>query len=240
MKKSNKLFLVVIGVAILSIFLIILQFFNDRKPINDDETDFTKPIQNDQKPKKNTVNDDADDRTLLTSENISQYNPPSKPNCSEKFNTDMPDTIAKYENMDRGITLELPYNKNWGNETYKIMPYEMWNDETGEEYVLFGPITDFEACSWVRNYALYFYPAKSADMRIEEMKKAPNYSETFIIEPTKKVIAGLDIIEFQSHGLCDNVELEVVGKKYNYVLKPLCGTDLGFLENISKSIKLTD
>ncbi len=242
MRKLNKLLTVLVIFFILIASLIYIKYFNNTEQITDTDniTDFTKTTKNDTQPKNNTVNDNADKRISLTPENISQYNPPLKPNCSEKFNKDTPDVTVKYENKSRGIILELPYNKNWGNETYKINPYDKWNDENGKEYILFGPLTNFEGCSWVRNYALYFYPANSADIRIEEMKKTPNYLEIFILKPIKKSINGLDVIEFQRHGLCDNSELEIVGKKYNYVLRPLCGADFEFLENISKSIKLID
>lgn len=180
------------------------------------------------------------DRILLTLENIQQYNPPEKPICNEEFNRDNPNTTVKYENKKNGISFEIPYNSNWGNWKYKINPYEKWSNESGKEYVLFGHITDFEACSWVRSYSLYFNPVKSADMLVEEMEKIPYYPEIFIVKPTKKSINGLDIVESQSHGLCDSGELEIVGEKYNYVIKPLCGADFEFLESIVKSIKLIE
>jgi len=176
-------------------------------------------------------------RILLTPENISQYNPPSSPKCSEKFNQDPSNTTVDYYNKEKGISFEVPYNSNWGNEKYKINPYEKWNNESGKEYILFGSITNFEACSWVRTYALYFSPIKSAENIIKDAKKYID-PELFIVKPTKKSINGLDVVESQSHGLCDSGELEVVGKKYNYVFRSLCGADFEFLENIVKSIEL--
>ena len=177
-----------------------------------------------------------DERILLTSENIYQYNPPTDPGCYEKFNQDSPNTTIDYYNKEKGISFRVPYNSNWGNEKYKINPYEEYSDESGE-YILFGSITDFEACSWVRTYALYFHPVKSAENIIKDIKKHID-PELFIIEPTKKSINGLDIVEYQSHGLCDSGELEVIGENYNYILRPLCGADFEFLENIVKSIEL--
>lgn len=196
----------------------------------------TTPILNTSIPENNPL----DKRILLTPENISQYNPPEKPNCSEKFNKDIPNLIIKYYDEEKGISIDIPYNSNWGNEKYKINPYEKWKDKSGKEYLLFGPITDFEACSWVQSYALSFSPARSADIIMKEMEEIPYYPEIFIVKPTKKSINGLDIVEAQSYGLCDNGEIEIVGKKYNYILRPLCGANFEFMENIIKSIKLLD
>ncbi len=240
MKKSNELLNGFMAFVIVASSLAVALFLNVPGQIENYYKESFEPVQNGEQAKDETADEIIDKRILLTLENISQYNNPSNPNCSEKFNQDPPNTIIKYEDKEKGISFDMPYNSDWGNEKYKINPYEKWKDESGKDYILFGSITDFEACSWVQSYALVFNPVKSADMLIKEMEEIPYYPEIFIIKPTKKSINGLDIVESQSHGMCDSGELEVVGKKYNYVLRPLCGADFEFLESIVKSIKLIE
>lgn len=244
MKKSSKFlnglmgFIVVVSIIVVALVFIVPKQFEEY--VNDE----TKLIQDKEELQNENLNsvieENNDKRILITPENVSQLNPSSDPKCYEKFNRENPNVIEKYENRDEGISIKLPYNAKWGNETYKINPYDKWNDENGIRYILFGPITGFEGCSWARNYALYFFPAKSAEERMEELKQTPNYFEIFIVEPNRKLINGLDVIEYQSRGLCDNGELEIIGKKYNYVLRPLCGSDFEFLESIVESIRFIE
>lgn len=184
----------------------------------------------------------TDNRILLTPENQNQYWTPTK-GCDEEFNHDPANTTTTYSNQVKGISLEIPYNHKWGSNKYRINPYDE-RETMGEmlpDSLEFGSIGLFEACSWARSHFLYFRPAKSADEVINEIKKDPNYPEMFSLQPKKIVINGLEVVKYENFGLCSYPTLQIIGKKYNYELKPLCdGESFQFFEDIIKTIKLID
>ncbi|MBU1146704.1 hypothetical protein KKD80_04180 [Patescibacteria group bacterium] len=176
---------------------------------------------------------ETDNRILLTPQNIEQYNLKPSPGCEEKFNFDTANTNVLYANAAKGISVQIPFNSNWGSGKYRINPYD-----EHEDGVSFGPISGFEACSWIRNYFLSFKPAKTAEEVIAELPLESN--------PSKMTVNNLTIIKYTDSGLCPYYPtLVIIGKKYNYALSPLCvvekvDEEFKFLENIVKTVKLID
>ncbi len=97
-----------------------------------------------------------DNRILLTPDNIKKYWT-SETGCDEKFNYDNPSTLVTYTSKSRGLSVDLPYNPNWGNEKYRIEPFY----EKGD-LLKFGSIEPLEACYWERTDSILFKPAKTA------------------------------------------------------------------------------
>lgn len=78
------------------------------------------------KEEVNTIQESEEDsRVLLTQQNIAKYN--NSPDCKEKFNNDDPVIQVTYKNKMKGISFNVPYNPKWGNEKYRISPYEESN-----------------------------------------------------------------------------------------------------------------
>ncbi|MFH1457433.1 MAG: thrombospondin type 3 repeat-containing protein [Patescibacteria group bacterium] len=180
---------------------------------------------------------ETDNRILLTPQNISQYNNP--PNCNEKFNSYSANTNFTYSSGDRGISVELPYNSSWGNDKYRINPYDEHNNKLD-----FGFIAPFEGCSWVRSYSMNFLPAKTANQVIQDFEQDQNYPDMFSVLPYKSIINNLEIVKYEMVGMCGYPALQVIGKKYNYEFQPMCSVDrdkdFEYLENIVKTVKFLD
>ncbi len=176
-----------------------------------------------------------DNRILLTPENISQYNNPSKDpsSCNEKFDFSSANTTVTYASSNKGISVKLPYNSNWGNNKYKINPYDEYSNRLN-----FGDIGVLE-CGWVRSYTLNFLPVKSVNNVITDLSNSDNI---FVLEPQKVTINGLEVVKYETGGLCTYPTFQVIGRKYNYELIPACGSgdEFEYLENIVKTIKFLD
>jgi hypothetical protein len=173
----------------------------------------------------------VDNRILLTPNNVSQYDSFNASSCAEKFNFDQPDSRVAYADTSRGLSFSIPYNKNWGSDTYRINPY----DETSNS-IAFGPIGSFEGCGWIRSYFLSFLPAQSAQQVLTTLKNAS--SEFYVMNPTTTTINNLTVVKYETAGLCAYPKLQVVGVKYNYEVSPLCSDDFKPLEDIVKTISI--
>jgi hypothetical protein len=111
-----------------------------------------------------TINPNADTRALLTtsnaySENTAKMGGMSDKACDEDFNHEPANTNVAYKNIDKGLELSIPYNKNWGSKNYRINPYD--EEKNG---ISFGEFTIGEGCSWLRNYQLSFETSKSKEI----------------------------------------------------------------------------
>ena len=114
-----------------------------------------------------TTNQDT--RTLLTTgnaynENTVKMGGMAGKACDEEFNHELANTNVTYKNIDKGLELSIPYNKNWGSKNYKINPYD--EEKTG---ISFGEFTIGEGCSWLRNYYLSFETIKSKELVKKEI-----------------------------------------------------------------------
>jgi len=164
--------------------------------------------------------------------------------CKEKFNYDPANTTATYLSQKTGISLELPYNPNWGSQRFKVPPYdELLNPEWGSKRLEFGSVGRGEACSWVRSYTLNFLPTVSAEKAIQRIKDRSDYPDMFSIEPHVVTINNLRAVKYENYGLGVYPTLQVLGDKYNYEFVPQETGEKGDFtkfEQIIKTIKLID
>ncbi len=157
----------------------------------------------------------VDNRILLTTETALQYcdigNPATLNRCgTEKFNYDPPTTTVTYTNAAKGIKFEVPYNPKWGNDTFRINPY----DEMAEG-ISFGPIGQGEGGGWGRiNEQLIFEKAQSADRVIAELNAKEG--EFFTNKPYQAKVGDKTVVKYSISTLGDFFGMIVVGPKANY------------------------
>ena len=178
----------------------------------------------------------AAERVLLTPlSGKSYYNPAGEWNCNVQFNFDPPTVNVSYSNLLRGISISIPFNEKWGNEKYRINPY----DEMGEA-ILFGPIESFEACAWVRSYSILFTKAETSEQVVSDLQKEGELSFGPVIE----MMNNLTIVKYETLGLCSVPRIQVIGKKFNYDIGPTCGIErdkeFQFLGSVIQTLKLVD
>ena len=170
-----------------------------------------------------------DNRILLTPQNTSQYFTSSTTACDEAFNDDTANSQIAYNNDEKGIQFEIPFNQNWGSKKFKLNPFDLNNNNLS-----FGSMSIFEGCSTIRSYSLDFKPAMPAEKVVIEIEKG--------ITPITTKINDLTVIKYVQADMCTNSFMEVIGKKFNYLFSTSCGVDAvkdsQNLENIIKSVKL--
>ncbi|RLC35650.1 hypothetical protein DRH14_00365 [Candidatus Shapirobacteria bacterium] len=183
----------------------------------------------------------SDSRILLTPENIEKYNKPYEKACDVKFNNDKATDTVVYVDKSRGLSVELPYNPNWGNETYRINPYDEYTDDT---YIRlrFGPVITFEGCSWSRLKNFGFVPVQTVKQTEVSLRKNPTIHSGDIEKI--QLTNGLTAFQYIDDGIALMYTIEVVGKKHNYVISwPGTGnaqSEFAHLRTIAESIKLID
>lgn len=183
----------------------------------------------------------VDNRILLTPATILQYcdigNPATLNRCgNEQFNYDPPTTTVTYTNAAKGIKFEVPYNPKWGNDTFRVNPY----DETANG-VDFGPIGQGEGGGWGRmNEQLIFEPAMSADRVIADLNAKEG--EFFTNKPYQAKVDDKTVVKYSMSALGDFFGMIVIGSKYNYhftywgeATNP--NKYFGELENIVKTVE---
>lgn len=187
------------------------------------------------------TNQPTDDRILLTPDNLEQYCNPltdMEPCYTEIFNTDPATTTVTYTNQEKEISVDLPYNPDWGSDNYRINPYDEEDDR-----VNFGPINLGEGGGWGRWWwALSFQPAETADQVIAGLDKD---SFLFLAEPEKDKVNNLEIVKYAEIGLTSYHYIIVIGEKYNYEFISTGHLDTGStedeladLESIVKTVSL--
>ncbi len=213
----------------------------------------------------NTKIEEPNPRVLLTSENTPQYvgDPLQAAMCdSVTLNDEVATIKVNYKNSDLGIDFDIPYNPVWGNDKFKINPYEelysskdqlnSLTDEIKEmprqnrlNKIRFGPLNNRGACTWLRAYYLTFSPPTSDEEVLNSFGKLP---ESLIAEDPKAVqpsiikLNDLTVVKGVVTSVCEQPTLEVIGKNYNYKFQATCSSDtkkdFKTLEDIVKSVKL--
>lgn len=176
----------------------------------------------------------VDNRILLTADNTQQHNgKTSEERCSVKFNQDKANTISDYTNSAKGISFNVPYNSEWGNEKYKINPFE---EDLKNNQVVFGNLSIGEGCGWMRENNLRFMPVRDVNDAIKEVEG--RQSDMCKIKPTQDTVNGLTILRYSATcGIAQNAYIQVIGKKFNYEFYSFFGDAKG-LEEIVKTVKL--
>lgn len=160
----------------------------------------------------------ADARVVLTPEKYPHMFP-SPQVCEQDFhfNADPPDAIIPFSNSLKGIGFDVPFNAKWGNEQYRLNPY----DETADT-IEFGRIQDLGACSWLRSYRMKVLPARSAEEALESILNNPSTGE-ITLQPTIVTVGDFTTVRYVVEGKCNHPLVELVGKKYNYEFMVGCG-----------------
>lgn len=163
----------------------------------------------------------------------------------ERRNDEPADRTVAYSNQAKGLSVQLPFNPNWGTEQCGLVPYE---ESKYENTVEFGPVSGCEGGGVCRYQDIRLLPAKTAEqVRIELVENELSCfgCSPLFMEITEKTINGLSILEYIVPGLCNSVTVQVVGKKHNYELQ-MCGralennvfSDFQYLEGIVKTMEL--
>lgn len=195
-------------------------------------------------PKEGAISNNTDTRRLLTQEEYKYkegsalssdlYDEFTKPGVT---NLMPPTTYVNYENKDRGIGFSVPYNSDWGSTKYKISPYEyekgvVTDKGVDNERIVFGPIQPWEGGGLTRLLSLSFIPARTADFIME--------NTIAVVNPERKTINGLQVVETSPSGFCASSDIEIIGKTYNYVLSNSCDSsyDMKYLESLVEKINI--
>lgn len=184
----------------------------------------------------------GDTRILLTTNNayeiqqsIINANGTARDMCDVGFNSEPANTFVTYRNIEKGIEISIPYNNNWGNEKYRIDPYD--KEKTG---ISFGSFREGEGCSWKREYGLSFVISKN-----KEQTKKNIISNNSEVENSLKeyFLNNMVVFKWTQEGLGCGTVAEFVGSKSNlvYYFDGTCeeGLDLEklkYLASITKQI----
>ena len=177
-----------------------------------------------------TETHDADPRTLLTQYLINSL--PTDEVSKDIFNKNK--TISTITYSDDYIEMELPFSQTWGNDTYKITPYDVWSWVVDFWNIwLYG-----ETERWNREYTMYIADQIGIGDILEWIKN----DESTQWDPQIKNIGGLQVVKYLSKWVCDLPYMMVVGLRNTYIFVPSCSEDttkdFAVFENIIRSIRL--
>jgi hypothetical protein len=148
----------------------------------------------------------ADGRSLL---------PFDYQDCDARARSGEATVAVRYTNADAGISVDVPYNPEWGTDEYYVEPYDERDDA-----ISFGGAHVFEACAWIREFEMAFNAAASAQDRLNQLNR-----DDSVTRAERLTVGGRDAVMWYSSGLCDYVDLEVVGAKHNYLFSSTCGAE---------------
>jgi hypothetical protein len=153
---------------------------------------------------------------------------------SKDFNLDDSNSKVKYENVEKGISFDIPYNAKWGNNDCKVEAYIH-----NYKFVEFG-----KPRAWIPSeFIMTIYPQKSSNDIISELTSLKVEPK---IHPIKKKIANKQLVFWESFETLYGVSYELIGEKYNYRFDYTGGAKgdkitqekMKELEDIISSIKL--
>lgn len=172
----------------------------------------------------------TDERILLTPDNIAQYQKDASGAriCSPDFSLAEPTKTVEYTDSVGRFTIELPYNPDWGNDKYRIAPFDELDkpidDGTGEvkSTTQYGPISGGEGCGWYRFGKLSVREKRTFDEIKADLSKEGAPPQ---LAPRKAMVGDFAVVEYNYGGLCGQPTVEVIADDYNIVLWDLCGKD---------------
>ena len=145
---------------------------------------------------------------------------------TNEFNYDPANATMSYSSKEKGITLDIPYNKNWSHGGSTIEPYQ--DHGSSISFGQIGPRYGDQCCS--REYDLEFSPPESAETVIARL--SPEF------KARTEEINVLPVIKLEDAGLCIYPTIIVIGEKHNYEFKEECGDD--FEEGFKKLSKIVE
>lgn len=101
--------------------------------------------------------------------------------------------------------------------------------EVHDKIIKFGPVGDIPEGpigAKSRGYTLSVVDVRSSQDILKMIKNEKEPPLTELNKVTK--INGLDVVEYTGSGMCSYPTIEVIGKKFNYTLQPVCGTSNDF------------
>ncbi len=196
-----------------------------------------------------TKNGTEDKRILLTTGDLDKYcglTATMRGACIQNIRTDEPNATDTYRNTEKGLFVQIPYNTAWSNETFRLRPFDeeryQIDANRTEDRLAFGYLSLFEGGGVVRWYGLNFTPVRSAEEAIRALQ-ADAATNGLVGTPEQKSVNGITYLLYNQDGFCGRPSIEVMGRKANYLLAPMCGTPetaFPFLESIVKTIRLID
>ncbi len=198
--------------------------------------------------------EETDSRKLFTAENMQELLGEGVPCSPLDFNTDPAATTVKFEDKTLGLSVEIPFNNDWGTKDFRILPYEMITRvvessvvegtiaETEETTLLhFGPYQTGEGGGCGRRMQLAFEDPMTADAVLAEARAEETPEKTGGAElpnlASKKTINGLTVVEYDHGLICNFPTIEVIGKKHNYKLYSVCAGGYEVLEQAVRSME---
>lgn len=117
---------------------------------------------------------------------------------SLKFNSDIPNQTVTYASKEKGYSVDLPYNSNWGTKDLYIMPY----DEADGD-VFFGPVGPGEG-----GIGRWDYVSVVPQQSIEELtNKARRDPESTFGPIVKKINSSVTVVEYLNGGFVNKLHL---------------------------------
>ena len=151
--------------------------------------------------------------------------------CND-LNTDPANETVVYSNPEKGIAVELPYNKQWGYGENIPDPYLELSKLDG---ILFGVPEPMDTCQWAHSYQMTILPSRNQDTITQDVleRNAMNKDAT----PKLFSLSGFTVYRYELPAYCPTKNYEVVGKKYNYIFTTCKGSE-EVLKNIISSVEL--
>lgn len=137
---------------------------------------------------------EQDNRILITAETVRDVclnKIQEGQDCSySSWNNDAPTTTVTYQNKSQGFQVDLPWNPKWGNDKYRISPYEEGNTHGLSPVVLYiGPMFPgrfgIERSTWQFGLGA----AQTAEQVMADCQKAN------ILPPQKVTIDGREAVK---------------------------------------------
>ena len=148
------------------------------------------------------------------------------------LNEDPSVSILRYENPERGIAFDIPYNENWGFGKRIPEPYV---EREQVNALFFGSPTEVgpDPCRWMHSIQLTFLPVRS-DEDIQSQLDAQQESAQSSI--TTQKIGENTYSSYKLSGICELQNFELRGEKFSYVFSSC--DDSEALRNVLESVVL--
>ncbi|GEM_PF-1843850 len=124
----------------------------------------------------------------------------------EDFNNDPANIVILYTNDDLGISFDVPYNKNWGNEECVVLPYFSYKNPESWQ-VIFGQTTE------ARPFGFHTRQKRDKEDIFNEQKGSDNPDPN----PRLEKIGEWEAIVYESYGMSTKKVYEIIGSKSNYI-----------------------
>ncbi|MBD3250990.1 hypothetical protein GF380_00725 [Candidatus Uhrbacteria bacterium] len=170
-------------------------------------------------PGANPGQRDADDRPL-------QLIPRS--GCDIAANVEPPTQSIPLIAEQFGITLEVPFNPDWGSAEFRIAPIE-----TAENEIRFGTYepSPFEECDWKREYRL---SARSPRTVAEVIEAAPDPEDADTPVAEQLQLQNVNAVRYFTDSVQRAMIIEIISPDRNLQLQTLCMSDLDCEANALK------